>query len=47
MKNYIKKWQKLPLYGVGPMILFGTGAVTAIGIILFAYVWVRNPRHGG
>ena len=38
MKNYIKKGQKLPLYGVGPMIVFGMGAVTAIGIILFAYV---------
>ena len=39
MKNYIKKGQKLPLYGVGPMIVFGMGAVTAIGIILFACVW--------
>ena len=38
MKNYVKKGQKLPLYGVGPMIVFGMGAVTAIGIILFAYV---------
>ena len=39
MKNYVKEGQKLPLYGVGPMIVFGMGAVTAIGIILFAYVW--------
>ena len=39
MKNYVKKGQKLPLYGVGPAIVFGMGAVTAIGIILFAYVW--------
>jgi len=39
MKNYVKKGQKLPLYGVGPTIVFGMGAVTAIGIILFAYVW--------
>ena len=39
MKNYIKEGQKLPLYGVGPMIVFGMGTVTAIGIILFAYVW--------
>ena len=28
MKNYIKKGQKLPLYDVGPMIVFGMGAVT-------------------
>ena len=39
MKNYVKEGQKLPLYGVGPMIVFGMGAVTAIGIILFACVW--------
>ena len=39
MKNYVREGQKLPLYGVGPMIVFGMGAVTAIGIILFAYVW--------
>ena len=39
MKNYVKEGQKLPLYGVGPMIVFGMGAVTVIGIILFAYVW--------
>ena len=39
MKNYVKKGQKLPLYGIGPMIVFAMGAVTAIGIILFSYVW--------
>ena len=32
MKNYVKEGQKLPLYGVGPMIAFGMGTVTAIGI---------------
>ncbi|MBR6705540.1 MAG: isoprenylcysteine carboxylmethyltransferase family protein [Clostridia bacterium] len=39
MKNYVKVGQKLPLYGVGPAIVFGMGTVTAIGIIMFAYVW--------
>ena len=39
MKNFVKEGQKLPLYGVGPAIVLGMGAVTAIGIILFAYVW--------
>ena len=39
MKNYVKEGQKLPLYGVGPMIVFGMGVVIAIGIILFAYIW--------
>ncbi len=38
MKNYVKEGQKLPLYGVGPMIVVGMGAVTAIGIVLSAYV---------
>ncbi len=39
MKNYVKEGQKLPLYGVGPMIVSGMGAVSAVGIILFACVW--------
>jgi len=46
MKNYIKQGQKLPLYGVGPMIVFGMGTVTAIGIILFAYVWKIGILEG-
>ena len=32
MKNYVKEGQKLPLYGVGPAIVFGMGAVTAEGM---------------
>ena len=28
MKNYVKDGQKLPLYGIGPMIVFAIGAVT-------------------
>ena len=39
MKNYVKKGQKMPLYGIGQMIVFAMGAVTVIGIILFSYVW--------
>ena len=46
MKNYVKKGQKLPLYGVGPMIVFAMGAVTAIGIILSAYVWKTGILEG-
>ena len=46
MKNYVKAGQKLPLYGVGPMIVFGMGMVTAIGIILFAYVWKTGALEG-
>ena len=46
MKNYVKEGQKLPLYGVGPMIVFAMGAVTAIGIILSAYVWKTGSLEG-
>ena len=46
MKNYVKKGQKLPLYGIGPMIVFAMGAVTAIGIILSAYVWKTGILEG-
>ena len=46
MKNYVKEGQKLPLYGVGPMIVFGMGTVTAIGIILFACVWKTGVLEG-
>ena len=39
MKNYVKEGQKLPLYGVGPYIVYGMAAVTAAGIVLFSYVF--------
>ncbi len=39
MKNYVKEGQKLPLYGVGPYIVYGMAAVTAVGIVLFGYVF--------
>ena len=46
MKNFVKEGQKLPLYGVGPTIVFGMGALTAIGIILFAYIWKTGVLEG-
>ena len=39
MKNFVKEGQKLPLYGVGPYIVYGMAGVTIIGIILFNYVF--------
>ncbi len=38
MKNYVKQGQKLPLFGVGPYIIFGMGIVAAIGVILCVYI---------
>ena len=38
MKNYVREGQKLPLFGVGPYIIYGMAAVTMAGTILCAYV---------
>ena len=38
MKNYVKQGQKLPIFGVGPYIVFGMGIVAAIGVILCACI---------
>ena len=39
LKNYMKEGQKLPLFGVGPYIIYGIAMVNLIGIILFGYVF--------
>ena len=39
LKNYNKDGQKLPLFGIGPYMIFGMGLVTLIGIILLGYVF--------
>ena len=39
LKNYNKDGQKLPLFGIGPYMIFGMGVVNLIGIILFGYVF--------
>ncbi|MCR5531898.1 MAG: isoprenylcysteine carboxylmethyltransferase family protein, partial [Lachnospiraceae bacterium] len=39
MKNYVKEGQKLPLFGVGPYIVYGIAMVNVIGIILLEYVF--------
>lgn len=35
MKNYIREGQKLPLFGIGPFLVAGMGAVALTGILLF------------
>ena len=35
----MKEGQKLPLFGVGPYIIYGMAMVNLIGIILFGYVF--------
>ena len=39
LKNYNKDGQKLPLFGIGPYMIFGMGAVNLMGIILFGYIF--------
>ncbi len=38
LKNYMKEGQKLPLFGVGPYIIYGIAVVNIIGIVLLCYV---------
>ena len=38
LKNYTKEGQKLPLFGVGPYIVYGMAMVDLMGIVLFGYV---------
>ncbi len=45
LKNYMKEGQKLPLFGVGPYIIYGIAMVNIIGIILFSYVFKIGILH--
>ena len=39
LKNYTKEGQKLPLFGVGPYIIYGIAFLNIIGIILLGYAF--------
>ena len=39
LKNYNKEGQKLPLFGVGPYIVYGMAVLTILGIVLIGYVF--------
>ncbi|MBO6299093.1 MAG: isoprenylcysteine carboxylmethyltransferase family protein [Lachnospiraceae bacterium] len=39
LKNFVKDGQKLPLFGVGPYIVYGMVMVNVIGIVLLCYVF--------
>ncbi len=34
MKNYVKEGQKLPMFGIGPYLVYGMGMLTLIGLIM-------------
>ena len=39
LKNYSKEGQKLPMFGVGPYLIYGIAFLNALVIILFHYVF--------
>ena len=39
LKNFIKDGQKLPMFGIGPYLIYGMALLTAAVIILAAYVF--------
>ena len=39
LKNYTNEEQKLPLFGVGPYIIYGMAVLNIIGIVLLGYVF--------
>lgn len=39
LKNFVKEGQKLPLYGVGPYIVYGMVMVSILGIVFFGYIF--------
>lgn len=56
LKNYLKEGQKLPMFGIGPYLIYGIAFLNAAVIILTSYVfkvgileniWVRFFRIGG
>lgn len=46
MKNYVKEGQKLPMFGIGPALIFGVGLVNALCIVLFVYVFKIGELNG-
>ncbi len=46
LKNFMKEGQKLPLFGIGPYLIYGMGVFTAICIVLFSYVFKIGNLSG-
>ena len=46
LKNYNKEGQQLPLFGIGPYLVYGIGLVSVAGIILFHYVFKIGILEG-
>ena len=46
MKNYVKEGQKLPMFGIGPALVFAIGLLDALCIALFVYVLRLGELNG-
>ena len=46
MKNYVKEGQKLPMFGIGPALVFAIGLVDVLCIVLFVYVLRFGELNG-
>ena len=39
LKNYSKEGQKLPMFGIGPYLIYGVAFLNAVVIVLTSYVF--------
>ena len=39
LKNFSKEGQKLPMFGIGPYLIYGTAFLNAIVIVLTSYIF--------
>lgn len=46
-KNYVKEGQKLPMFGVGPYLIYGIALLHAVVIYMTSYVLKSGITHGG
>ncbi len=46
LKNYVKEGQKLPMFGIGPYLIYGIAILNAIVIILSVYVFKVGVWEG-
>lgn len=46
LRNYVKEGQKLPIFGIGPCLVYGTALLNIIVIVLTCYVFKLGIMNG-
>ena len=46
LKNYVKEGQKLPLFGIGPYLIYGMAVLNIIVLILAGYIFKSGILEG-